>query len=601
MLPSAKDRLATRLVLALAFFAFAFVFPYVGAVNNPNENVRTYMTMSLVEEHTFKIDKIVERHGWVNDMAKVPDKRTGESHLYSVKAPAVSYAGVPFYWAFTKLGPHFGIERPTVASAPEVKQAWLRASTLVLRLFVVQLPCFLFLVWFERFLRAYTRDTVLRLSAVVAAGLGTNYLGYALMFASHAPFAWAAFGSFGIITRERARFPDDPRRRRLSMAFLAGLLAGLATLLEYHAFPVSGALALYALTTFWRPTRLALFGLGAVLNAGALMFFQWRAFGSPLTPGHRMSENPAFAALLNKGLFGIGKPSAEVLVDLSVNPGFGFFGMSPFMWLGVLAVPVAIFAARGAPFQCAQQRTAIFGLAFTMFLLWLTVSAAINWRGGWTIGPRYLGAAPPFFAFAAVYVLGRLDGSAASRALGRGAASGLAIASVAQAGLAGMLFNTIPESVTRPLPQLVIPTVKAGLVPHHVGELVGLPGRGVWLAIAGAALLAAIVPALLPMRDGALEYVGRLALVVAFAALGLRPAFSEPKPAEGGDAGLETRRMLMNVWEPPGRDLITELRAKAPRDPCAWFRVADLERAMGRGTEADQDERRAQRDRSRCR
>ncbi len=596
MSPAAKDRLATRLVLGLAFLAFTCVFPYLGPINNPNENVRTYMTMAIVEEHTFKIDAMVERHGWVNDMAKVPDKRTGAAHLYSVKAPAISYAGVPVYWAFRAIAPRFGVERPTLASTPELKAAWLRDATWALRLFVVQLPCFFFLVWFERFLRGVTRDTVLRLSAVVAAGLGTNYLGYALMFASHAPFACAAFASFAIITRERALHPDDVAARRRSRAFWAGFFAGLATLLEYHAFPVSGALAIYALTTFWRPTRLMLFGLGAALNAGALMFFQWRAFGSPFTPGHRMSENPAFAALLNQGLFGIGKPSAAVFVDVSLNHGFGFFGTSPFMWLGLLAIPAAALAARGAPFQRAGQRVAITALALSMLVLWVTVSAAINWRGGWTIGPRYLGAAPPFFAYAAAYALDRLTvarGSRFARALARGAATGLAIASVAQMGLLGLLFNSIPESVTRPLPQLVLPLAEAGFVPHHLGELVGLPGRGAWYAIATATMLAAVVPALVPMRDGALEYAGRLVIAAAFVFVGLRPAFSEVPPAEGGDGGLDALRTLTSAWEPAGRDRITELRLAAPRDPCAWRRVADLERAIGRAGEAAQDERRA--------
>ncbi len=598
---AAKDRIATLLVLALAFLPFAFVFPYIGVVNNPNENVRTYMTMALVEEHTFRIDKIVDRHGWVNDMAKAPDKRTGESHLYSVKAPAISYAGVPVYWAFTKLAPRLGLEQPKLTSPPEVKIAWMRATTLVLRLFAVQLPCFLFLVWFERFLRGYTRDPVVRLSAVVATGLGTNYLAYSLMFVSHAPFAAAAFGSFALTTRERARFPDDARQRRLSMAFLAGALAGLATLLEYHALPVSAALALYALGTFCRPTRLVAFGFGATLNAAALMLFQWRAFGSPLTPGHKMVENQAFAALHEKGLFGISKPNLDVLGEISVSRSFGFFGTSPFMWLGLLAIPAVILAARGAAFQRAQQRAAVFGFALAMGLLWVTVSAAIIWRGGWTVGPRYLGAAPPFFAFGAVIALERLDGSVALRALRRGAASGLAFASVASIGLVGMLYNTLPEDVTRPLPQVVIPAWKAGFVPHHVGELFGHPGRGAWYVIAVAALLAALVPALIPLREGAFEYVGRLLLVCVFAALGLRPAFSEPLPTEGGDGGLSTRRMFANEWEPAGRDAITELRAQASRSPCDWFRVADLERAMGRPSEAEQAERRAARDRAQCR
>src|SRR5215471_12435563 len=147
MLPKRAARVPfwTGVFFALTFVVFTCVFPYIQAINNPNENVRTYMTMALVEDHTFRIDTIIQRHGWVNDMAVVPDKVTAERHHYSVKAPAISYAGVPVYWAFRKLAPHFGHPPPTMESPFEDRTWWFRATTLVLRLFVVQLPCFFFL------------------------------------------------------------------------------------------------------------------------------------------------------------------------------------------------------------------------------------------------------------------------------------------------------------------------------------------------------------------------------------------------------------------------------------------------------------------------
>ena len=75
-----KNRLIVRVFFALLFVVFTCIYPYIGALNNPNENVRTYMTMAIVEQHTFRIDQIVQRHGWVNDMAAAPDKVTGERH-----------------------------------------------------------------------------------------------------------------------------------------------------------------------------------------------------------------------------------------------------------------------------------------------------------------------------------------------------------------------------------------------------------------------------------------------------------------------------------------------------------------------------------------
>ena len=424
--PTRADARLTAVFFALTFVVYTLVFPYISVVNNPNENVRTYMTMAIVEGRTFRIDDIVGRHGWVNDMARAPETKMsasnaaafcaehpGKCHLYSVKAPAVSYLGVPAYWAMTRIA-----KPPTLEASPEARTAWLRNSTWVLRIFSVQWPCFAFLVAFERWLRRVSHDVVLRLSAVTAVGLGTNYLAYALMFASHSLFGVAAFASFALITGERLRFAD-PRRRRLSRALWAGFFAGFATLLEYHALPVSIVLSLYALTTFYRPTRLAMFGLGGIANALALMFFQWRAFGDPLMPGHKMSENAMYAQLLSQGLFGIGTPSWEVAGEISFSRSFGFFGTSSFMWLGLLALPAPLLLLGGRSSESRrvgrQWMVASGFAALAMVALWTTVSAAINWRGGWTVGPRYLGAAPPFFAAGAVLALECWAGRAAFR------------------------------------------------------------------------------------------------------------------------------------------------------------------------------------------
>jgi hypothetical protein len=580
----------TRFVLAALFVAFTCVYPYIAAVNNPNENVRTYMTMAIVDDHTFKIDGVVQRNGWVNDMAKAPD-REGVPHLYSVKAPAVSYAGVPVYWLFKKLAPRYGV-------TPADPAGWLRAATFVLRFVVVQLPCFFFVVWFARFLRRYTTDPVLRLSAVIAMAAGTNYLAYSLMFASHAPFAAAAFTSFALITRERDRLP---RERSALSAFGAGFFAGLVTLLEYHGLPVSLGLALYALFVFYRPTRLASFGVGGIINALALMYFQWKAFGNPLTPGHKMVENQAFAAYHHKGLFGMSMPNGQVFKDISLSHAFGFFGTSPFMWLGLIAVVVTLVLAHGNVLLRKHMTSVATSMAL-MLALWLTVSSAIIWRGGWTIGPRYLGAAPPFFAFAAVVGGELFSGTSIwRRTLARGAFVGLCIASVFQIGLVGLLYNTLPESVTRPFAQVVLPLARAGFVPHHLGELFGSRSPTFWFVVVALLLAGIVLLIVVPTRERPQHYAVRFAAVALFAYLGLVPAFAAPAPAEGGDGGMEARRSLTAIWEPSGRDYLTMLRRNASRAPCLWYRVADLERGLGQVGDADRDEKRAGRPREHCR
>ncbi|WP_394833881.1 hypothetical protein LVJ94_45995 [Pendulispora rubella] len=604
-MPSPRTKRATRLFFVLLAVVYTCVFPYMAWVNNPNENARTYMTMALVEDHTFQADRIVERQGWTNDMATVPSRVPREpAHHYSVKAPAISYAGIPVYWAFTKIAPLFGHPVPTLASPAEERAFWLRASTFALRLFVVQIPAFLFLVFFERYLRNITQDPIYRLAAVAAVGLGSNYLAYSLMYVSHALCGAAAFTSFAITEMERAR-TSDSRERRTSRAFLAGYFAGLTTLFEYHAFPVSCLLGLYALSAFWRPKRLlALIGGGSI-DVALLMFFQWRAFGSPFTPGHRMVDDPSLAQKHHHGLYGIAAPDWDAFHDLSLSHAFGFFGTSPFMWLGLLAIPFGLFIVRGTKHFRRQRRLSTLVWTFTMLVFFLTASAAAVWRGGWTIGPRLLGAAPAFFAYGAVTALEAIAPHGWRRTVARGVAVGLALASAITIGLVALVYNTLPESVTRPLVQIALPFLRAGFVPYHVGHLLGVEGPNVFFVVLGMGFAGPLLVILLWKASDTLRaYVVRMGVTVAVTLIGIQGALSAPSSDEGGDGAHDTRNMSQ-AWEPKGNDRIAQAREEAdrvgPRGPCLWYQLADLERIVRWDREAAHDEKRATEPRSNCR
>lgn len=583
----------------LVFVVYTGVFPYIGAVNNPNENVRTYMTMALVEELSFKIDRVVDRHGWTNDMARAPDKKTGEFHLYSVKAPAVSYAGVPVYFAFVKLMPRLGRPVPTVQSSAEDRAKWLADSTWALRLFSVQLPCFAFLLFLERYLRRVSPDPVLRLAAVAAVGLGTNYLAYALMFASHALFAVAAFASFAITLRSRE---VAPKKRRAKDALWAGFFAGLATLLEYHALPVSALLALFALFTFYRPTRLVALGVGGMTNAAAMAFFQWRAFGDPLMPGHRMSENQQFAHLLNQGYFGIQTPDLSHAGSLLFSRSFGLFGTSPYLWLAFLVVPFVLFSGFGGPKARSLRRSGTLVWLVTCAALVLTVSAAINWRGGWTVGPRYLGAMPPFLAYGALCAQERLARrSRKTRPWIRALAVGAAVASVAQTGVISLLCNSIPESVGRPLPELAWPLLRAGFVPRHLGDLVGANSTTFGYFVVACLGLAVVMlffvgePRRARRRTRRMSRAIRLVAGLIVAGIALFPALSKPAPEEGTDGGFAARGYFATLWEPPGRDHLAKLRMRAEKTgrPCTYLALAELQERMALEPQAAESRARA--------
>ncbi|AKU96331.1 hypothetical protein AKJ09_02995 [Labilithrix luteola] len=595
-----STRRSIRLFFVLCALPLFCVFPFLSAVNNPNENVRTYMTMALVQQHTLKLDHIVETFGWTNDMALVP---TNPPYRVSVKAPATSFAGVVPYAVFAAVAPHFGMPFPTNATPHSEIVDYLRVTTWVVRLFAIQLPCFLFLIWLEKYLRDFSSDVSLRLAAVAAAGLGTNYLAYANMFASHAPFAIAAFVSFGLAERELRKSRGDARAVSWRAAFWSGWFCGWSVLLEYHALPLAIVLAIYGVVAFRRPTRLLAFAGGGLFHVALMMLFQWKAYGNPLTPGHRMVES-GLRVHHQAGLFGATLPDPEHIRAVWFDLGFGFFGTSPFMWLGLLAIPFALLLPKGPPRQRKLLRWATFVWVFGLFVLSAGASGFGNWRGGWTVGPRYLGAAPPFVAFGALVVGERFARkSRMRRSIVRGVWGGLAIASVLTMGLVGILYDTLPEEIDRPLVQFSIPFIRTGFVPHHIGEWFGWTSITPWYFVLAALLLAPILAALVfdaerSVKDRSL----RIGAAVVALAVGLAPSFSRSATSE--DQVHAALRNLVQVWEPKGRDRISLLRTEAerfgPRRPCMWYRLADLERIVALNAEAANDERRAQAPRGQC-
>lgn len=600
--PTTRERWLIAVFFALVALPFLTIFPYFAATNNPNENTRTFMTMALVEEGTFQLDRIVDRQGWTNDMARVKGK-DGVLHWYCVKGPANGYMGVPVYWAFRKIAPVVKIPVPTVQSPVEERIHWLRMSTWIIRLGSVALPCFLFLIWFERYLRGFSSDVVIRLTAVAAAGIGTNYLGYALMNVSHALFAVSSFLCFGLAERE-LRTRRDPRQRRPWVAFLAGLCAGWTTMLEYHGLPMSVVLTIFGFAVFYRPTRLLSYAAGGLVCIALVMIYQNAQFGNPFTPGHLNVENPLWAEEHKRGIFGIILPSKESVLGLSLPVGSGFFGMSPYMWLGVLAIPLAVLPIRTTTRSRRVLRTGTLVWVLTMAVLWFAASGAIEWRAGWTLGPRRLGAAPPFLALGAVCVLERFArGSVWRRAVARGVGAGAALAGVFAVGLVGIVYNTLPESALRPLWYFAMPLVQAGFVPHHVGEWFGATGIAFWYVVFAALVIAPLSCAFVPAGERALPRLVRAGTFLVAFAVCIAPQFTTPQPEEVGDHA-PSASAWMPGWEPAGRDRITKMREDAerygPRRPCAWHRLADLEEMVHLPAMAEQHRQRARAPRGRC-
>jgi len=553
-----------------------YVFPYYPILNNPNENVRLYMTAALVDEGTYEISAIRQRWGWTNDaacvdvgedggrvpcegpMRRVPRADDGRQY-FSVKAPLASWLGVPGYQLYRWWK---GDAEPELAEA----LWWTRVSASAA-------PMVLFFYFFHGFLGRLTRSPIVRDAVFVGTALGSVLLGYALLFVSHSQSAAFAFGAFMLLHRSRRL---EGKRLAQGLAFLAGLLAAGTTALEYPCVLVTAVLCLQALFALhW--SRWVAFGVGALLPTLLVMHFQDAAFGSPLSPGHLFVENPAFRAIHEGGFFGMGELQWDAAWKLLVHPRLGLFSLTPILAFALLGI-VPAFRRKGARLEAA------FGVTITAGM-YLAVIHLANWDGGWVTGPRYLVVVIPFVASGAA--LG-LDGLVARGGRSLRAAHALAIgtafASLVAAGFPSLYYPHLPPDLDWPLAHLFPVLVSHDFAPYTALHLVDVHGS---VSMVPVALLftMAIGWAAHGQYGTALRAIPIAALLLA---LQILPA-GEPEPAERAAVGFVTQH-----WSPAGHDLPAALGRRG--DPASLHERLRLLREEGRDAEATALERRLARE-----
>lgn len=547
------ERRNTAVLLALCAFAYLYVFPYQAKLNNPNENVRLYMTAALAEYGSYEIDQLRQRWGWVNDAA------TYDGHIYSVKAPGTSLLGVPGYFSYLHLSRWFG------HPFDRMEALW------VCRITASALPALVFAFCFARFLQRRGYTAGLRHAALISVLLGSLCYGYALLFVSHTASAVTAFGAFLLLYEVR----QGQRSATPLVAAGAGLLSALVTWFEYPGLVCTLVLTVYAGFALRSLKLWAAFCLAGLPPALSMMHFHWSAFDNPFTPGHRFVENDAFRAAHEQGFYGAIAPNASALYGLLIDPGAGLFPLTPLL----------LFALPGLWLMCKQREQRADGIACAAVfgLTTLAISAMNNWRGGWTIGPRYLALCVPFLAFAALPALERVYARAPRTAAGL--ALGASAVGLLASGVPSAYYPHLPPEVTRPLPQLFSVLIAHGFAPLNLGTALGVHGTASMLplALAGIACLSLCWLALpRPQRAGALAIACASCCVLALPVL-VRPSH-EPGVREA--VAFITRRFY-----PPGHDaaarLATQLKAAGPgAQPEDRARLRELYLAEGREKEA---------------
>ena len=542
--------------MLLCALAYLYVFPYFPAINNPNENVRLYMTAAIVEHGTYQIDEIRDRWGWVNDAA------VHHGHVFSVKAPGTSLLGVPAYALYHWGG---GDDRTTAL--------WLCRVTASI------LPVLVFLFYFHAWLGRRTEHPSLRDATFVSVALGSLLFGYALLYVSHTLSAASAFGAFMLLFDARHEGRLDRWR-----AFLAGLFTAGVTFFEYPGLVVSIALASYGLVSVRPRSLLAAYVLGALVPTLLVMHFQWIAFENPLMPGHLYVETDALRVAHHEGVFGATGFHPDAAFTLLFDLGSGLLPLTPLLALAVVGFPRII----------ARRKTRLDGLvALSCFVLtYAVITFMNNWRGGWTIGPRYLAVVVPFVAWAALEGLD-LMAKRAPRSVAF-LAIGLAATSLVASGVPSVYYPHLPPEFTKPLAQLYDVLIEHGYAPPNAGNALGWWGTASMAPMAVLGALAVVWCAWqrhLELRDRVAVVIG--ALFICGILVG--PLFQAPEPTREVKDAIA---FVTRTWAPAGHDRAAELERHLAESGHVSFddyrRLADLYFDEGRDREARATMRRAE-------
>jgi hypothetical protein len=332
-----------------------------------------FALVQSLADGTPRIDEHLNQSG---DIAYV------EGHFYAAKAPGLAMFSLPPYAVAEGLGA-IPLGSPTSpppgAHLVDGRTMWYGNLAVVVAFLVL----LLLIRWaVERSVGTAGTPVALML------GLGTMLLPFATAYFAHDLAAALGFAAFAVAAYARWGRP-------LWTVAGAGVLAGLAIVVEPPAAIVATAVALYV--GWGRPhvARLGAFAAGTLVGVIPLLSFNTWAFGSPL----RMSYAHAVKELgtsghdvlgaNEEGLYGLTHPDIGALIDLLVSQR-GLFALTPITALALVSLPG--LARRGL----RSEALVVAGLTAAMLLY----NASYYYPfGGWSPGPRFLVLLLPFLAF----------------------------------------------------------------------------------------------------------------------------------------------------------------------------------------------------------
>jgi hypothetical protein len=438
---------------------------------SPNERSRAYQALAIVSRGRLSVDEEVKRLGGMEDLA------SSNGHLYPNKAPGATLLVVPAALVAHAFAPSDGAEL-----------VWTLFGG---RLLASSLPFLLTVA----LLAGHTAGNSQRgaILAATALALATPALPASLLLFSHSLTAFLLLAAYVLL--------HGPNGKR---AALAGLAIGWAACTEFSAV-IPGVVLLIAASPRLRLRGLAACAIGGVLPAIGLAAYNQACFGAPFALSYGHETHPAFAAINQHGLLGVGLPALSGAAGLLLSPARGVL-----VW-----APVIVSAGAGLR---RVTRSELAALAGGPLALLIAMSGYPNWHGGWFPGPRYLLAMLPLVLILADRGAEALAGSRPWRiAIGAALLWGGALTWLSLAS-----FPFPPEDYPLPAVTFALPLLRAGvLVPSW------LPGPALAVALALLAAAAALVVLAVALPDRPLS---ERVVALAIAGTALAATLALPRP-----------------------------------------------------------------------
>jgi hypothetical protein len=433
-----RTRLARHGWLVAIAVVYLYAFPYFPRIQSANELPRVYLVRAIVEDGTFAIDSGVRRWGSTADVSP------SNGHMYSNKAPGSSLLVVPVYAVVSWIG------------GPPSLPVTMWLSRVVAG--VIPAVLFLWLLW--GFLARFAPDVAVRRLVVIAYALGSLAMTYAILFYSH-QLAAICIASAWILAVDVVE-----RRRGPRWMAAVGFLAGAAPLVDYQAAFAGVPVAVYLIVKLWSwprrdaGTALALAGVAAAVPIAILLWYHAVCFGSPLRTGYDATQT--FAHLHQQGFLGISELRGEAFWGSMFGPDNGLFVLSPWLLLGVPGAVLLWRRDRATTLVCVAV-----AIVFILF-----ISSISFWRGGWSVGPRYVTAMLPFWLPLVACALHAWR----ERPLLVGALSGSIVSACVIYCASAATFPYWPDSLKNPLYEVTLRLLGDGAVAPNAASALGIGG-----------------------------------------------------------------------------------------------------------------------------